>query len=101
MVLLEFSMFPLGAGESVGDAVADCVRIVEKSGLPWKLHAMGTEIEGEWKDVMAVVEKCWRKLAKDHNRISCSIKIDWRRGRKGTIASKVASVERRLARKGR
>lgn len=99
MVLLEFSMFPIGAGESVGDAVADCVRIVEASGLDYRLHAMGTEIEGEWRQVMGVVEKCFKKLAKDHARVSCSIKVDYRKGRSGTIQSKVASVEKRLGRK--
>jgi uncharacterized protein YqgV (UPF0045/DUF77 family) len=38
-------------------------------------------------------------MKKDCNRISCSIKIDYRKGYKGRLSSKVGSVERRLKRK--
>ena len=47
MVLLDFSMTPLGKGESVSSYVARCLEIVAASGLEYRLHAMGTTLEGE------------------------------------------------------
>lgn len=41
MVLLEFSVSPLGAGESVSPYVARAVELVAASGLDYRLHAMG------------------------------------------------------------
>jgi uncharacterized protein (TIGR00106 family) len=99
MVLLEFSMSPLGKGESVGKYVARSLDIIDKSGVEYRLNPMGTVLEGEWDDVFRVVRKCYERMKKDCNRISCSIKIDYRKGYKGRLSSKVGSVERRLKRK--
>jgi len=55
MVLLEFSMSPLDKGESVSVYVSRSLDIIDKSGLPYQLTPMGTIIEGEWAEVMAVV----------------------------------------------
>ena len=96
MLLAEFSIWPMDKGESVGVYVARCVEIVRDSGLSYQLGPMGTCVEGEWADVMAVIQRCYEALAKDSNRIACSVKMDWRRGRSGMIQSKVKSVEEKL-----
>jgi uncharacterized protein (TIGR00106 family) len=93
MVLLDFSMTPLGKGESVSPYVARCVEVVAGSGLDYGLHAMGTTLEGELDEVLAVVRRCFEALQPDCNRISCSIKIDYRKGGGGRIRSKVQKVE--------
>ena len=98
MVLLEFSMTPLGRGESVGRYVARSLQIVEQSGLDYRLHAMGTILEGEIDEVLGVVKSCLEAMEADCDRISCSIKLDYRRGHSGRLASKVHSVERHLGR---
>lgn len=101
MVLLEFSMSPLGKGESVGKYVARSLDIVDKSGVDYRLNPMGTVLEGEWDEVLRVVTKCFQRMKRDCGRISCSIKIDYRKGHAGRLSSKVASVEKRLKRKVR
>ncbi|HEU4683724.1 MAG TPA: MTH1187 family thiamine-binding protein [Nitrospira sp.] len=101
MVLLEFSMSPLGKGESVGKYVARSLDIIDKSGVAYRLNPMGTVLEGDWDEVMDVVKRCYERMKKDCNRISCSIKIDYRKGHEGRLVSKVASVERHLKRKVR
>lgn len=101
MVLLEFSMSPLGKGESVGKYVARSLDIVDKSGVNYRLNPMGTVLEGEWDDVLRVVTRCYQRMKRDCGRISCSIKIDYRKGHSGRLSSKVASVEKRLKRKVR
>lgn len=99
MVLLEFSMSPLGKGESVGKYVSRSLDLIDKSGVDYRLNPMGTVLEGEWDDVFGVVRKCYDRMKKDCGRISCTIKVDYRRGHKGRLAGKVASVEKTLKRK--
>src|SRR6266567_4698645 len=55
-MLVAFSVTPIGAGEDVGELVAEAVRVVRASGLPNRTDAMFTMIEGEWDEVMAVVK---------------------------------------------
>ncbi|MGD2063953.1 MAG: MTH1187 family thiamine-binding protein [Nitrospirota bacterium] len=98
MILLEFSMSPLGKGESVSQYVARSLDIIDGSGLPYQLTPMGTILEGEWDEVMAVVQQCYERMRADCPRISCSIKIDAREGKSGRLAGKIASVEQRLGR---
>jgi len=98
MVLLEFSMSPLGKGESVGKYVARSLDIIDKSGVPYRLNPMGTVLEGEWDEVFEVVRRCYERMKQDCNRISCTIKVDYRKGYEGRLQSKVASVEKRLKR---
>jgi uncharacterized protein (TIGR00106 family) len=97
-MLLEFSMYPLGKGESVGEYVARSLEIVDRSGLPYRLHAMGTVIEGEWDECFAVVKECFEAMQKDCERVEVVLKVDHRRGKSGRLDSKVASVEKRLGR---
>ena len=98
MVLLEFSMSPLGKGESVSEYVSRSLDIIDKSGVPYRLNPMGTVVEGEWDEVFDVVRKCYERMKKDCNRISCTIKVDYRKGHSGRLVSKVASVEKTLKR---
>jgi uncharacterized protein (TIGR00106 family) len=93
MVLLDFSMTPLGKGESVSPYVGRCLEVVASSGLDYRLHAMGTTIEGDLDAVLAVVRRCFAALESDCDRISCSIKIDYRKGPAGRLESKVRKVE--------
>ncbi len=98
-ILLEFSMSPLTQGDSVSKYVSRSLDIIDKSGLPYRLNPMGTVIEGSWDEVMAVVKACWEKMREDCDRISTIVKIDYRKGKTGRLASKVASVEEKLGRK--
>jgi uncharacterized protein (TIGR00106 family) len=93
MVLLDFSMSPLGKGESVSPYVARCLEVVAASGLNYRLHAMGTTLEGEWDQVFAVVQRCFEALRPECNRISCSIKVDYRKGTESRLESKVQRVQ--------
>jgi uncharacterized protein (TIGR00106 family) len=99
MVLLEFSMFPLSQGESVSPYVARSLEIIDQSGLDYRLHAMGTIIEGEIDQVLDVVKQCLVAMAADCDRISCTAKLDYRKGRSGRLESKVRSVEDKLGKK--
>lgn len=97
--LAEFSMSPLDQGESVSEYVSRSLAIVDGSSLEYRLNPMGTVIEGEWPEVFAVIHKCFERMSQDSNRITCSIKVDWRKGKTGRLESKIAKVEELLGRK--
>ena len=99
MVLLEFSMSPLGKGESVGVYVARSLAIVEASGLDYRLHAMGTIVEGELDQCLELLQRCVQAMAADCDRVTCTAKLDYRRGYSGRLETKVTSVEDKLGRK--
>lgn len=96
-MIVAFSVTPLGVGESVGDLVAEAVRVVRASGLPNQTDAMFTLVEGEWDEVMAVVKRAVDAVAERAPRVSVVIKADVRPGITGGLASKVARVEARLS----
>ncbi len=98
MVVLELSIFPLDKGESVSAYVARAVDLIDRSGLDYECHAMGTLIEGTFDQVMDVVGQCFEALSADCDRIECHIKLDYRKGRSGRLLGKVASVAEKVGR---
>lgn len=97
-MLLEFSMSPLGEGESVGDHVAGSLEIIDRSGVPYRLNPMGTVLEGEFDEVMGVVRDCLEKMSERCGRVTCVMKFDWRTGATGRLTAKTDSIEKRLGR---
>ena len=98
MVLLEFAMTPSVQEESKSRYVARIIDVIDKSGVPYQLTPMGTILEGEWAEVMAVVTDCFKTLAAEFPRINAQIKIDYRAGDKSRIKSKVDAIETILGR---
>jgi uncharacterized protein (TIGR00106 family) len=96
-MLAAFSITPLGTGASVGEAVAEAVRLVRASGLPNETNAMFTNVEGDWDEVMGLIGRCVARVGRDAPRVSVVIKVDVRPGHEGALAAKVESVERHLA----
>lgn len=95
-VIVELSLFPMDKGQGVSAYVAQAVAVIRQSGLAHVLTPMGTCIEGEWEEVQAVVDACFRDLAAVSDRVFMTLTVDWRRGRKEGLAGKVASVEQKL-----
>jgi uncharacterized protein (TIGR00106 family) len=95
-VLIHFSIFPTDKGTSVSPYVAKSVRIIRESGLPYKLGPMSTAVEGEWDQVMAVVESCFKELRTDCSRIYMTLQMDYREGAVNRIEGKIKSVEAKL-----
>ena len=95
-VIIDFAIFPMDKGESLSPYVARAIKVINESGLPHKLHPMGSCIEGEWEAVIGVVTKCLKELEKDCNRINVNFKADYRKGEPGRMDRKIESVESKL-----
>ena len=95
-MLIEFSIVPVGIGSSIGDQLAEVLKIVDASGLPYKINPMGTVVEGEWDEIMKLIKKCHSTVMKSGERSITTITIDDRRGKSNRIDEKVKSIERRI-----
>ena len=95
-MLVVFSIVPVGAGSSLGDQLAGVLKIVDASGLPYKVNPMGTVVEGEWDEVMTLVRKCHEAVMKTGERAITTIAVDDRKGKPNRIEEKVKSIERRI-----
>lgn len=90
---------PLGtATPSVSHYVAGVERVLRESGLKHQLTAMGTIIEGDLDELLAVVRRMHEHpFSQGALRVSTSLRIDDRRDKVHTIAGKMRSVEEKLA----
>jgi uncharacterized protein (TIGR00106 family) len=96
-VIVDLCVVPLGIGVSVSREVAACQRVLDEAGLHTKLHAYGTNIEGEWDEVFGAIKRCHEVVHEmGAPRISTTIKLGTRIDRKQTMQDKVDSVEKRL-----
>lgn len=94
-MLATLSIWPSGK-ESPSRDVAKALQLIEESGLSYGIHAMGTNIEGEWDEVMSLIKKCRDALLETNNRIGLIVVIDEKKGPTDQMTYKVRSVERRL-----
>jgi len=95
-MLIEFSIVPVGSGSSVGERLAEVLKVVDESGLPYKVNPMGTVLEGEWDDLFKLVKKCHKAVMKNEERVITTISVDDRKGKPNRIEEKVKSIEKRL-----
>jgi len=95
-MMVEFSVVPLGKGASVSPVIARVLKIVMDSGVRYKTNPMGTVIEGEWGQLMALMKKCHDEALKDADRVVTTIKIDDYKGKGDRLDKKLESVEQKL-----
>jgi uncharacterized protein (TIGR00106 family) len=97
-VIADLCVVPLGVGVSLGSYIAECERILTRAGLKVQLHAYGTNIEGEWDEVLAAVKECHQSLhAAGVPRISSSLRLGTRIDREQTMEDKLRSVENKIS----
>ena len=100
-VIADVCIIPLGVGVSVSKEIAVCERIFAEAGLATRLHAYGTNIEGEWDQVFAAVKRCHEALhTQGIPRISTNMRFGTRVDRAQTMEEKVRSVEEKLKPRG-
>jgi uncharacterized protein (TIGR00106 family) len=97
-VIVDLCVVPLGVGVSLGKYIAACEKVLQGAGLKTQLHAYGTNIEGEWDQVMEAVKQCHQTLHEmGVPRISSSIRLGTRVDREQTIEDKIRSVREKLS----
>jgi uncharacterized protein (TIGR00106 family) len=96
-VIADLCVVPLGVGVSLGSYIAACEKILAKAGLKTQLHGYGTNIEGEWDQVMQAIKECHQKLHEmGAPRISSTLHIGTRVDREQSLEDRIRSVEEKM-----
>lgn len=92
-MLAQISIIPVGTGEEMKELIAKALKIVDNSELDYQLTSMGTIIEGDWDEIMALVKKCHEEIRNFADRIVTNITIDDRKNMTGRLKNQVLEVE--------
>ena len=97
-VIADLCVVPMGVGVSVSKYVTACENVLKEAGLKTKLHAYGTNIEGEWDTVFDAIKRCHEVVHQmGAPRITTTLKFGTRIDRNQTMEDKVGSVQKHLA----
>jgi len=93
-VIAEFTVIPIGTGVDLKEYVKACEVILQDDNIKHELHANGTNVEGEWNEVLEAIRKCHEKLHEmGVPRIATIIKVGTRTDKKQSMEDKVNSVK--------
>ena len=96
-VICDLVMVTYDIGPSLSPFVAKVIKAIqEDTKVKHQLTPMGSVIEGDWKDVMNLVDKLFTKFAPEYERLGLTLKVDFRRSKDNRIEGKVKSVEEKL-----
>ena len=97
-VMIDICIVPLGVGVSVSEYVAACQKVFDEAGLSHQMHAYGTNVEGDWDEVMLAVKQCHEIVHEmGAPRITTSMRLGTRTDREQTMQDKVDSVQSKLS----
>jgi uncharacterized protein (TIGR00106 family) len=96
-VIVDVAIIPIGVGISLSRYVAACERVFSDAGLEPRLHPNGTNVEGEWDEVMEAVRQCHEVLhGMGAPRVATNMRVGTRVDREQTMGDKLASVRARM-----
>jgi len=96
-VIADISIVPIGVGVSLSKYVAACESVLDEAGIKTRLHAYGTNLEGDWDRVFAAIKRCHETVHKmGAPRVSTVIKVGTRTDRDQGMEDKVKSVESKI-----
>jgi uncharacterized protein (TIGR00106 family) len=98
MVIAEITVVPSGVGPSVSDYVARAQKVIRRhGGVKSQLTPMGTILEGELDDVLAVIREVHESTFDERvKRVLTLVKIDDRRDKVLSMQGKLDSVTSKL-----
>ncbi len=95
-MLAELSIIPIGEGVSISSYVARTAKIIDESGLDYKINPMATVVEGGYDEIMSLVKKCHQAVMEEADRVIIDISIDDRKDKTSPrLDKKLESVEQK------
>lgn len=98
-MLAELSINLLGRGTHLSQDLAPILTTVDESGLPYRLTPLGTCIEGEWDELIALVKKCHQQARALSAHVMTTLRIEDEEGATDKLNENIAAVERAAGRK--
>jgi uncharacterized protein (TIGR00106 family) len=98
-MVVSLSIVPIGMAVELAEELARVLEVIDRSGLPYRLTAMSTEIEGDWDEVMPVIREAHEVARSFSGRTLTHIAIDDRAGATDRLEGKVRAVEEIVGRR--
>ena len=98
-MLAELELIPIGTkSASLSALLTEAAKLIDQSGLDYRIGPMGTVVEGEWDQIMALAKRCHQLLLASSDRVMTTIRIDDRKDKPGLgrITQKVQSLEAKV-----
>jgi uncharacterized protein (TIGR00106 family) len=93
-MLAELNISPLGLGAHISKDLGEILKIIDDSGLRYRLTPSGTCIEGDWDEVMTLVRQCHEQARLASSHVLTTIRIEDEEGAADKLTDNIASVER-------
>ena len=100
-MLAELELVPIGTkSASLSVLLAEVAKLIDASGLDYRVGPMGTVVEGEWDPVMQLAKRCHDAVLTSSARVMTTIRIDDRTDTPGLgrMVKKVQSLEQAVGR---
>ena len=100
-MLAELEIVPVGTkSASLSDLLTEVAKLIDHSGLDYRVGPMGTVVEGDWDQVLALAKRCHQAMLHQAARVMTTIRIDDRKDKPGggRILQKIQSLEAKLGR---
>ena len=97
-MLVDVTVIPLRGGRHTSDEVAEVIKLIDASGLPYQLTPSGTCIEGDWGAVMPLIQRCHNVVRSMSSHVVTLIKIEDESGKTNKLTTNIESVEHRIGR---
>ena len=100
-MLAELEIVPIGTNSaSLSGLLADVAKLIDQSGLEYRVGSMGTVVEGDWDRIVQLAKQCHQTVLRSTDRVMTTIRIDDRKDRPGSgrIVQKVQSLETKVGR---
>lgn len=95
-MLFSLTMFPVGDGDSLVEPVSEVIDEIDRAGLRYEVSGMDTVIEGEWSDVVPVIQRAEERLRQKHDRVYMLLAMDDHKGASDRLQGSVRDVEQKL-----
>ena len=96
-MLVDLTVLPLRGGRHISDEVAEVIKLIDASGLPYQFTPSRTCIEGEWETVMPLVQRCHNMVRSMSSHVVTVIKIDDEFGKDNQLTGNITTaIEHRI-----
>jgi len=95
-MLFGISVYSFGDGDSQVEPVASLVEELATAGIPYRAQAMQTVAEGEWEQVMPILQEAYRSLTEKYDRVYMNISMDEHGGLSRRLEGAVDDLEEEL-----
>jgi uncharacterized protein (TIGR00106 family) len=97
-MLAELTIIPLGRGTHLSSDLGRVLKIIDESGIRYRLTPSGTCIEGDWDEVISLVKKCHHEARTFSDHVLTTVRIEDELGANNKLNENISSIEESMGR---